>query len=167
MKDNIYLIGFMGSGKSAAAAAFRRQNGFHILEMDEEIGKREEMTIPEIFAQKGEDYFRALETELLRELSGEKGIVVSCGGGVPMRRENVELMKKAGRIVLLTASPETILMRVGDGSGRPLLAGKTPGGVKELMEARRPFYESAADICVQTDGKTPEMICREILEKIG
>ena len=125
------------------------------------------MPISQIFAERGEVCFRNMETELLRQLAGRKGMVVSCGGGAAMREENVQLMKKSGRVVLLTASPETILERVSRSSHRPLLEGKkNVRDIAALMEQRRPAYEAAADLEVSTDGKTPDEICSEILENI-
>ena len=91
--------------------------------MDEEIEKREGMSIPAIFSEHGEAYFRQLETDLLKETSALGGFLVSCGGGAAMREENVREMKKSGIIVLLTALPETILERVADDENRPLLKG--------------------------------------------
>ncbi len=113
------------------------------------------MSIPDIFATYGEEYFRNLETELLRELRAENGCVISCGGGVALREENVAEMKKNGRVVLLTASPETIYERVKDSNDRPLLNGnKNVEFIADLMEKRREKYEAAADVVIRTDHKT-------------
>ncbi len=162
---NLYLIGFMGSGKSAAAGFLNRNYNMPLIEMDQEIEKNEGMPPAEIFAEKGEEYFRDLETRLLGRLQKASGIVVSCGGGVPMRPENVEMMKNSGKIVLLTASPETILERVSRNNDRPVLAGrKTISGIRELMEKRRPAYEAAADLVVENDKESLEEVCRRILE---
>ena len=164
---NIFLIGFMGTGKSTVAKALKEKTGAEIIEMDQLIAQRENQSIPQIFEEKGEAYFRNLETELLMELqSGEKNIV-SCGGGVPMRKKNVLEMKKSGKVVLLTALPETILERVKDNEDRPLLQNrKSVEGIRELMEQRREKYEAAADVMVATDGKSAETIAREILQTI-
>ena len=94
-------------------------------------------------------------------------MVVSCGGGVILREENVREMKKSGRIVYLAATPETILERVKDSEDRPLLKGKkNVADIQELMNQRKEKYEAAADIIVRTDGKTAENICMEILENL-
>ena len=165
-QGSLFLIGFMGAGKSAVSARLHERYGMELLEMDQEIEKREGKTIPQIFAEKGEEYFRQAETELLREQRGRAGVVVSCGGGAAMREENVRLMKEAGKIVLLRAKPETILRRVSGDDGRPLLQGrKTAEGIRELMEERRPRYEAACDLAVDTDQKDIEEICREILRR--
>lgn len=152
---NLFLIGFMGSGKSTIAAELSRMLHRPVLEMDEEIEKREGMSIPAIFSEHGEAYFRQLETDLLKETSALGGFLVSCGGGAAMREENVREMKKSGIIVLLTALPETILERVADDENRPLLKGrKNTADIEALIEKRRPAYEAAANYRVATDQKT-------------
>ena len=105
---NIVLIGFMGAGKSTISDYLSTVFDMEIVEMDQLIADREEMSIPDIFATYGEEYFRNLETNLLIEMQDKKNVVISCGGGVAMRERNVEEMKKNGKVVLLTASPETI-----------------------------------------------------------
>lgn len=165
---NIFLIGFMGSGKSTIASCLAENYGMEIIEMDQLIVEREGMSIPDIFAQKGEPYFRDAETNLLIEIQSEENKVVSCGGGVVLREKNREEMKKGGKIVLLNAKPETILERVKDDDNRPLLRGnKNVEFISNMMEQRRPKYENAADFVIQTDGKAADEICNEIFEKIG
>ena len=161
---NLFLIGFMGSGKSTIAAELSRMLHRPVLEMDEEIEKREGMSIPAIFSEHGEAYLRQLETDLLKETSALGGFLVSCGGGAAMREENVRVMKKSGIIVLLTALPETILERVADDENRPLLKGrKNTADIEALIEKRRPAYEAAANYQVATDQKTSAEIAGEIL----
>ena len=118
---NIVLIGFMGAGKSTISDFLRTVFAMEVVEMDQIIAEREGMSISDIFETYGEEYFRNLETELLIEMQSRKNVVISCGGGVPMRERNVVEMKKNGRVVLLTAKPETILNRVKDNHDRPLL----------------------------------------------
>jgi len=164
---NIALIGFMGTGKSTVANCLNSKFSMEIIEMDKLIEEREDMKISEIFREKGEEYFRGLETQLLIELQSKENVVISCGGGAAMRACNVEAMKKNGRIVLLTATPETILSRVKDNTDRPLLRGNMNiSYIRQLMDERRPKYEAAADVIVSTDDKTVLQICEEILEKI-
>ncbi|MDD7178977.1 MAG: shikimate kinase [Lachnospiraceae bacterium] len=161
---NIVLIGFMGSGKSTISRALSKVFAMDVIEMDQVIADREGMSISEIFEVHGEEYFRNLETELLREMQNRKGVVISCGGGVPMRDENVVEMKKNGKVILLTAAPETILERVKNNHDRPLLENnKNVDFISELMEKRRSKYEAAADIIIQTDGKSEFEICEEII----
>ena len=129
---NIVLIGFMGAGKTTISDYLSTVFDMEIVEMDQLIADREEMSIPDIFATYGEEYFRNLETDLLIEMQDKKNVVISCGGGVAMRERNVEEMKKNGKVVLLTASPETIYERVKDNNDRPVLQGrKNVAGISE------------------------------------
>ena len=164
---NIMLIGFMGSGKSTIAKYLSHILEMQDLETDEFIVKREDMTINEIFQRKGEEYFRRCENNALRELETRQGIIISCGGGMPMKDENVELMKKNGKIVLLTASPETIYERVKYSNERPLLNGNmNVEYIKDLMEQRKDRYESIADIVVDTNNKPIHVIAEEVVSKL-
>ena len=164
---NIILIGFMGAGKTTISDYLSTMFAMNIVEMDQVIEEREEMSIQDIFATYGEEYFRELETNLLIEMQSRKNTVISCGGGVAMRERNVAEMKKNGRVVLLPASPETIYERVKDSNNRPVLNGrKNVQGISELMEQRREKYEAAADIVVNTDGKTVLQVCEEMIQKL-
>ena len=165
---NIVLIGFMGAGKSTISDYLSTMFDMKLVEMDQEIVAREEMSIPDIFDTYGEEYFRNLETKLLIEMQERKNTIVSCGGGAALRAENVKEMKKNGRVVLLTAHPETILERVKDSEDRPLLNGnKNVEFIDNLMESRREKYEAAADIVVHTDKKDINTICEEIIQKLS
>lgn len=164
LNGHIFLIGFMGCGKTTNAACLAGMTGAGHMEMDQEIVKEQGMEIAEIFAVHGESYFRDLETGLLKDLQSREPMVVSCGGGAVLREENVALMKKMGKVVLLTAEPETIYERVKDSTERPVLNGNMNlEYIRDLMEKRRPRYEKAADFSVVTDGKDAEEICIEIL----
>ena len=162
---NIFLIGFMGAGKSTISDYLKNALAMDVVEMDQCIVERQGMSISDIFETYGEEYFRELETNLLIEM--QSNVVVSCGGGVPMRERNVVEMKKNGRVVLLTAKPETILERVKDNHDRPLLENnKTVPFIADLMEKRRAKYEAAADIVIQTDGKSELEICEELIHRL-
>ncbi len=164
---NIFLIGFMGAGKSTIARTLQRELGFPLVEMDERIVQEQGMSINDIFAQYGEAHFREIESQLVVDLGKQEPSIVSCGGGVVVRPENTQNMKKSGRIVLLKASPETIFERVKNSTDRPILNGHmNVEYIAELMEKRRVLYEEAADITIQTDGKTREQICEEIIGKL-
>ena len=155
---NIFLIGFMGVGKSTVSNALQNTFAMDVVEMDEMIAKKNYMSISEIFDLHGE------AINLLKEVGNEKNKIVSCGGGVAMREVNVQEMRKSGKVILLTAKPETILERVKENHDRPLLENnKTVEYVSELMEKRRPAYEAAADIVIATDGKSANEICEEII----
>ncbi len=164
---NIVLIGFMGAGKSTVSDYLSTMFAMKIVEMDQVIAEREQMSIPDIFATYGEEYFRDLETGLLVEMQSQKNTVISCGGGAALRERNVAEMKKNGRVVLLTASPETIFDRVKDSDDRPVLNGrKNVNGISELMEQRREKYEAAADIVINTDNKTVLEVCEELVQRL-
>ena len=164
---NIVLIGFMGAGKTTISDYLSMMFDMKLVEMDQEIAEREQMSIPDIFATYGEEYFRNLETNLLKELQTGKNCIISCGGGVALREENVVEMKKNGRVVLLTASPETIYDRVKDSNDRPLLKdNNNVEFIADLMEKRREKYEAAADVVIQTDGKTILQISEELITRL-
>ena len=164
---NIFLIGFMGCGKSTIARILSEKLGMPQVEMDEQIVQEQGMPITEIFEKYGEEYFRDIETALVHRLQAEDGVVVSCGGGAVLREENRRMMKESGAIVWLTAKPETILERVKHSVDRPVLNGHmNVEYITELMAKRHDCYETAADFCVSTDGKDREEICEEIMELV-
>ncbi len=164
---NIFLIGFMGAGKSTVSRALKSILGMRRIEMDRAIEEQEGISISRIFAEKGEEYFRRKETEFLCSLPAGENLVVSCGGGVPMRPANVQAMRERGAIVWLTACPETILKRVGKSHNRPLLEGhKNIDYIRKMMDERKPFYTDAADLIVSTDDRTAAQIAREITDHL-
>lgn len=162
--DNIYLIGFMGVGKSTIARLLADKLQVELVEMDETIEAETQMSIRDIFETYGEVRFRDLETALLERIACSSGAVVSCGGGVVLRQENVKKMKENGEIIFLSATPETIYDRVKNSTARPLLNGNmNVDYIRELMERRKAVYEAAADRIVVTDGKEKKRILEEIL----
>lgn len=165
---NIYLIGFMGTGKSTVAKELAKRLGAECVEMDQRIEEDQAMAITEIFEKYGEEHFRNLETELLRSFAEEEHLVVSCGGGSVLREENAALMKAKGEIVLLAARAETIYERVKDSTNRPVLNGHmSVEYIQELMNCRSARYEAVADVCIATDTKNVDEICAEIMEYIS
>ena len=164
---NIFLIGFMGAGKSTIAGELKDKLEMDRVEMDQMIVEKQGMSISEIFDEYGEAYFRNLESNTLIELQKRKQTIVSCGGGVVMREENTDHMKKNGRVVLLTAKPETIYERVKDSDERPILNNNmNVEFISGLMDKRKDRYEAVADITVATDGKNVTQICEEIISKL-
>jgi shikimate kinase len=160
---NIFLIGFMGCGKSTMARLLEEELSMELVEMDETIEAEEQRTINEIFATDGEQHFRDLESQLIVRIADKGGMIVSCGGGAILREENVTNMKKNGTIVYLSATPETIYERVRYSTNRPLLNGNmNVEYISELMSKRVDKYEKAADIIFSVDGKTKT----EVLEQI-
>ncbi len=148
---NIILCGFMGSGKTTLAKSLSRELNMPLVDTDEEIVKREGRSISEIFAADGEEYFRDLETALIKELSESEGAVISLGGGLAANKRNHPYLKNAGTLILLDCGIEQTLNRItGDGS-RPL----TAGGVDDIIDRynfRKPIYESVADIVIDSSG---------------
>ena len=164
---NIVLIGFMGAGKSSLASYLAEQFNMRTVETDQEIVQREGISIPEIFEQYGEEYFRDRESEVIRDLGFDSQTVISAGGGAVLRDENVENMKANGIIVLLTATPKAILDRVKSSTERPLLNGKmNEDYIAALMEKRRARYEDVADLIIDTTDKTIPEVCAEMILKL-
>ncbi|MCI6887515.1 MAG: AAA family ATPase [Lachnospiraceae bacterium] len=164
---NIVLIGFMGSGKTTISNYLSTLFAMDVVEMDKIIAEREGMSISDIFETRGEQYFRDAETNLLIEMQSKKNVVISCGGGTPLRECNVTEMKKNGKVVLLTADPEEIFLRVKDSHDRPLIENnKNVEFIRDLMEKRREKYEAAADIVIETDHKSELEICEELVQRL-
>lgn len=167
IKTNIYLIGFMGTGKSTVSRYLAKQLGYEEIDTDQWIVQRCHQSITEIFETQGEQRFRNMETELLQELCKKSDKIISCGGGMALRKENVALMRQNGVVVLLTAEPETILSRVQKDNGRPILNGNmSVEYIQELLEQRISCYKEAGEIVVATDQRFPEEIADEIRKYI-
>lgn len=165
-EKNIMLIGFMGAGKTTVSRELTRLTGKTEIDMDAYIVQREGCSINEIFEKYGEAYFRQLETKYLGEIQKNSGAIVSCGGGSVLKDENVRLMKENGVIILLTATPETILLRVKNSKDRPILNGNMNiEFITNLMNKRKDRYMSVADIIVETDHKSVRTVADELLEK--
>lgn len=210
MKGSIFLIGFMGTGKSVISSFLGNKLGWECVDTDELIVRKAEgMPIKDIFSRYGEAYFRNLESKILSDLKNQKNInpeelknkqhindleeledkqhingqielknkidwsrrghlVVSCGGGIVLRDENIEMMKELGVVVLLTASPETIYERVSSSTERPLLnKNMSVEAIAELLSERERRYLKAADLIVSTDDKTVRQIGDEIIEMLN
>lgn len=164
---NIALIGFMGTGKTTISQALSMIMELKEVDVDQYIVKKEGKTIKEIFEENGEEYFRNLETEALRQLQNEKGIIISCGGGAVLRDENIEILKKGSVIIKLTATPETIYERVKNHTHRPILNNDmSVRHISELMEQREARYSYAADIMVSVDRGDRVETCYNILKAL-
>lgn len=168
MEKNIMLIGFMGAGKTTVSRALSKITGMKEIDMDAYIVEKEGMSIADMFEKFGEEYFRKKETDSLIEIMKNKNCIVSCGGGVVVKDENVEYMKDGGTVVLLTATPETTLERVKHSTDRPILNGNmNVEFITELMNKRKERYLAVADVIVATDNKAISEICAEIMDKIS
>lgn len=164
-RDNVILIGFMGSGKSTAGISLSYRLQSPLCDTDKMIERREKKSIAEIFAGQGEGYFREKETELLQSLKGKRTRqVFSVGGGTPLRAQNRKLLRELGTVVWLKASAETVYERLRGDTTRPLLQGEDPmGKIRALLREREERYAEAADIAVETDGKKTAQIVDEIV----
>ena len=164
---NILLIGFMGTGKSTISSRLSMITNMSEVDMDAYIVEKEGESIADMFQKHGEEYFRTRETEALIEIQSSDKIV-SCGGGVVVKDENVKYMKGNGIVVLLTAKPETVFERVKNSKDRPILNGNMNiEFIDSLMNKRKSRYEAVADIVITTDNRDVNDICKEILEKVG
>lgn len=167
LQGNIAIIGFMGTGKTTVSSALSKITGLKEIDVDAYIVEKAKMSISEIFEKYGEEYFRNLETESLREIANNKNQIISCGGGAVLKDENVDILKNSGTIVLLTAIPETIFDRVKDHTHRPILNNDMSlSHVKSLMEKREPRYQSVADIKVNVDSNDRILTCYDMLCKL-
>lgn len=157
----------MGSGKTSAGRQLTGLSGYSFLDTDALIEEQEHMSISSIFASKGEEYFRELETKLLCRLKDSlTGTVLSTGGGVPLKKENRDMLKEMGFVVYLEASPEVIRRRITGDESRPLLKNNASDEViAGMLKVRTPVYEEAADYKLATDGKTPQQLAEIILEE--
>lgn len=148
-RRNLVLLGFMGTGKSTLGRRVAALTGAPFLEMDAELERRAGKPIPRIFAEDGEPAFRDMETALAREWGQRESAIISCGGGVVLRAENLAALRANGVLVCLTARPEVIVARTARAGNRPLLAGDDPAAkVRELLAARAAHY---AQIPLQLD----------------
>ena len=143
-KRNIILIGFMGTGKTVTGRLLAERTGMELVDMDSLIELRQGKTIPQIFAESGEAGFRALERDLVKELSEKTGLIISTGGGVVTNPDNLTDFRKSGLVVCLTASPETIFRRLETDTTRPLLSGDKKAQITALLEKRRPLYDAVS-----------------------
>lgn len=169
MKDNIILTGFMGSGKTSVGIRLSYALKRTMIDTDSWIEKKQKMTVSEIFATKGEEAFRKMETECLEELirTADKQII-SVGGGLPVREENRRLLSKLGRVFYLKASPEIIYERLKTDTTRPLLQVADPlMQIRNLLKAREDCYVDSADVVIDVSGKTFEEIIEQIKENLG
>ncbi|MDD3987443.1 MAG: shikimate kinase [Candidatus Omnitrophica bacterium] len=143
--NNIYLVGFMGTGKSAVGCELAKKKKWRFVDLDELIELREGRCIADIFSKKGEPYFRRLEKKILAEVAKENKFIVSCGGGVVTNEDNIRVMKETGFIVCLKATPAVILRRTKQMAGcRPLLNVNNPKErIGFLLKLRAPYYAKA------------------------
>ncbi|MFS1513331.1 shikimate kinase [Chengkuizengella sp. SCS-71B] len=161
-KNNIVLVGFMGTGKSTVGKQLSSKLGWEFVDTDHMIEHRENMSIPEIFSKKGESYFREVETRIIQEVLSNDMQVIATGGGSVLRLQNRSRMLSHGTVVQLDADAEIIIKRLeGEKLKRPLLQGDLEEKVYEMMERRKHAYEFA-DFVIDTNVFEVESIVEQI-----
>ena len=162
---HLILVGISGAGKSTAGAAVAERLGRVFMDLDREIERREQATVTELFAEKGEPYFRTKERELTEELSRTGNMVLAPGGGWITNSDVVGLLRPPGRIIYLMVKPETALVRIGSERGtRPLLMRPDPlGELKRMLKQREATY-AAADHVIDTERLKPQQVVEQIIK---
>ena len=164
---SIVLIGMMGAGKSSVGRCLHRRTGLALHDTDEIVAANFGMSIPEIFAEHGEKKFREAETEALRCVRTKEQTIIITGGGIVLRKENVEILRSQGVIVWLDGDEETLFARASRKRNRPLLQTKNPRkAFSQILGSRRPLYANIADIRVDTSVLTDEEVAVAILAKL-
>jgi len=164
---SIVLIGMMGAGKSSVGRCLRRRTGLAGVDTDEAVASKFQLSIPEIFSKYGEDRFREIETQVLMEFAPEHTAIITTGGGIILRDENVALLKCLGTIVWLEAEEETLFERASRRGERPLLKTENPRAtLSRLLRERVPLYAKAADFRVNTTELTHDQVADVILAEI-
>jgi shikimate kinase len=162
--NNIALVGFMGTGKTTIACMLAEKLNLEYLDLDELIVQGQNMSIVDIFAEKGEPFFRKIEKSTVIKVSAMHGKVIACGGGVVLDDENIKNLKRNGVVICLAAAPEVILERTRNYKHRPLLNVSDPKAkIKEMLNKRQAYYDKA-DYTVDTSGIDKQQVVDRITE---
>lgn len=164
MLKAIYLTGFMGAGKTTVGEQLAAEMNIPVLDTDQEIVKKLNKSIKEIFEQQGERFFRLEETKVLKELPTEN-FIITTGGGIVIKEENRAWMKEHGHIVMLHAHIDTIYERVHSDQNRPLASKKSKDELYQLYQSRENFYKDCT-MLIETDQKNIEDIVKEIITRL-
>ena len=160
---NLVLIGFMGSGKSSVGRELAKRWNFRFIDTDAMIRHKYDLSIPDIFAIHGENFFREAEYQALVRLRGISSTIIATGGGIVIQPRNLPLLRILGPVVWLCADQTTILDRVGKSAHRPMLNQADPEeSVTRLLNERAPLYQKAADLRIETSGLTH----REVADRV-
>jgi shikimate kinase len=163
---SIVLIGMMGAGKSAVGRCLQWRTGFVQFDTDEMVRSKFGMSISEIFSTHSEDKFRKAETDALRKIPSRECAIIATGGGIVLRKENLDLLKRLGAVVWLQADEGTLFKRASRTGNRPLLQCKNPrDSFAQMLQARLPLYAKVADIRVDTSALTDDEVAVAILSK--
>jgi shikimate kinase len=161
---NLVLIGYRGTGKSTVAGLLAADLGMQVVSLDQEIVRSASCTIPEIVKEGGWPYFRALEARITEEFAARDNVIIDSGGGVILRPDNIENLRRNGELFWLCASVPAIVARIEGGSERPALTeGKSfTEEVEDVLRERTPLYQAAAHHRIDTDGRTPAEVAAAI-----
>ena len=163
-RGNIYLVGFMGAGKTSVGMRLAELLRWDFVDLDQRIEEREGRSIREIFSVEGEAYFRDREREELARAALKRQIVVALGGGAFVDDRNRETIALSGTSIWLDATMDTLYPRCADDPSRPLVAAR--GEMEQLLERRRPYYEQAA-LRIEVDGRTVDDLARSIVRRLA
>jgi shikimate kinase len=167
--NNIFLVGPMGSGKTAVGKQLARRLRMPFIDSDQEIERRTGVDIPLIFEKEGEEGFRRREAEMIEELTAADGIVLSTGGGAILRADNREWLRTRGWVIYLETSVADQALRVSRSDNRPLLTGvaDVSARLQQLMNERAPLYAEVAHLRIRTDGRRVQGVLREIVQALN
>ena len=162
---NIVLIGMRATGKTTVAKILAEKLKRDHIEMDEQVTERSGLSIPEMVKKFGWEYFRDLESKVTQEVARLDNKIISTGGGAVTRKENTEILKKTGFLILLAASIDTMLLRMEKGTNKPSLTEKSSvrEEITEVLKQRKILYEKACNVRIATDNQSPEEVAEKIL----
>ncbi len=164
--NNIYLVGFMGTGKSSVGLHIAREIKGDFVDLDKLIEEKEDKTIADIFKEKGEPYFRGLEKNFLKDVANKKNQIIACGGGIVIDPDNIKLMKDNGTMICLAATPDVILERTRKSNHRPLLNVPDPlEAIQALLADRQKLYDQA-DITIDTSEISIKEVATRVLNSL-
>jgi shikimate kinase len=165
---HVLLIGMMGTGKTSMGRRLADRLGYPFVDSDAEVVRQAQMPVTDYFATFGEPAFRNLESTVIKELCARTDShVIAFGGGAVIAEANRSVIRSAGIVVWLRATPETIIHRVGDARSRPLLQADPEGMVRHIDAIRRPIYAATADLTVDVDGCSPRAVVEACLKGLG
>jgi shikimate kinase len=162
----LLLVGMMGSGKTTVGRLAAERLGWPYLDSDAEVEKATGKTVPQIFAESGEAAFRLEETRALVRALDLEPVVIAIAGGAVLDAANRQLIREAGTVVWLRAEVRTLVLRVGEGVGRPLLEGGAEQALARLDAVRRPLYAEVADAVIDVDDKSPATVAEAAVEAL-